>query len=103
MKTNRAGDATPDWATASRVAVSPVNVQPLSTTERVAIGGDLSVLMMRVFTGRGVDVDVLATDRVEYAGNTFEVVGAPQRWPDPMAAGRIHHVEFVIKLWGATT
>jgi hypothetical protein len=87
-----------NWAAATETTYSGVNVQP----QQVPVDSDeytedrqTTVTRYQVTSRRGVDLDVLETDRVRYAGMVCEVVGKVGRWPRP--GGGVHHVEFLIK------
>lgn len=90
----RYGGQTRDWTTATRTAYDGVCVQPVSSTEDVR-DRELLVGRFTLFTSRGSDIDLLATDRVEWNGITLQVDGDPNRWPMP--GGGIHHVEASLK------
>jgi len=92
--TDRYGNQTRDWANASRTTVTGVNVQPAAapahSTERIEDRQTTST-EWRLYTDRGVDLDLRETDRVEFDGMTLEVDGKVGRWPAPY--GGVHHVE----------
>lgn len=96
--TTRGGDTVPDWTAApDRLDIGGVNVQPSPPpTEQAGADRDLTVRRLRVLTDRGVDVDVQATDRIEYRGDLFAVDGDVDRWRDSSSPGAVHHVEFTI-------
>lgn len=82
-----------DWANASRLAVGNVSVQPDASQEET---GDRNSVATgwRLFTRRGVDLDLLSTDRVEFGGMTLEADGEIGRY---RFSGRVHHVEARLK------
>jgi len=90
----RYGGQTRDWAAATRTVYEGVSVQPTGSTEDIR---DRELLIGRytLFTSRGFDIDLLATDRVEWNGLTLQVDGDPNRWPAP--GGGVHHVEASLK------
>ncbi|HET8581767.1 MAG TPA: hypothetical protein VFL65_00835 [Jatrophihabitans sp.] len=92
--TNRAGDEVDDWTRATRATVPDVLVQPVSQAEVVELGRDVATSLWRLLSARGVDVDLTARDRVEWAGVTHEVVGDVARF---RVGGRVHHVEAVLQ------
>lgn len=98
--TGRYGDAVPDWANATRTTVEDVSVQPgpaLADAETVDGTRDSTTTRWLGFTPIGSgDLDLLATDRVEYAGLTLEVDGKPRRWPDPINGG-VSKVEWTMR------
>lgn len=79
-----------DWSHAERTAAR-ANVQPGTATEAEAAGDgrDAVTTSIRVWLPRGTDV--LATDRIEWDGRTWEVLGEPQRF-DPPRGTRLAHV-----------
>lgn len=82
----------PDWgAGATRTPVSGVNVQPSGRGTEDTDDRQVTVTGWRLYTPRGVDLDLLATDRIEFDGMTLQVVGKVARWPAP--GGGVHHVE----------
>lgn len=94
---DRYGNEVRDWANAERAPVPGVNVQPASApaaSEEDTNDRQTAVTGWRLYTRRGVDLDLLETDRVEYAGMTLEVVGKVGRWE---IGGRVHHVEAELK------
>jgi hypothetical protein len=94
LAADRYGGQTRDWTAATRTAYQGVSVQPASSTEDVR---DRELLIGRytLFTSRGFDIDLLATDRVEWGGITLQVDGDVDRWPGP--GGGVHHVEAALK------
>ncbi|MFI1580015.1 hypothetical protein [Embleya sp. NPDC020630] len=91
---DRYGSEQRDWDAATRTEVSGVNVQPASapaqSTEYIT-DRQTTATGYRLYTPRGMDLDLQETDRVEYAGMTLEVDGKVGRWPRP--GGGVHHVE----------
>lgn len=71
------GNSEPDWSAATSTQVPGCNVQPLSVTE-VTVGRETLVSRWQLFAPP--DTDLLATDRVQYDGATYEVDGEAQRW-----------------------
>lgn len=83
-----------DWENPSRTDVDGVSIQPAATTEDVRDREQLASTY-QLFTPRGIDLDLLATDRVEWDGRVLQVVGDPNRWPAP--GGGVHHVEATLR------
>jgi hypothetical protein len=82
----------PDWgAGATRTPVSGVNVQPSGGSTEETDDRQVTVTGWRLYTPRGVDLDLRETDRVEFDGMMLQVVGKVARWPAP--GGGVHHVE----------
>lgn len=94
LTTGRYGGKTRDWPNATRTDYPGVCVQPVSSTEDVR-DRELLIGKYMLFTSRGQDIDLLATDRVEWNGITLQVDGDPNRWPAP--GGGVHHVEASLK------
>lgn len=81
-----------DWgAGATRIPVSGVNVQPAGGSTEDTDDKQIVVTGWRLYTPRGMDVDLRETDRVEAWGTTMQVIGKVARWPAP--GGGVHHVE----------
>lgn len=97
-KTDRAGDTMPDWEASTRLDYHGVSMQPRIEQETVQTDRDLSVSSWWLSSQIHQDIDLLATDRVEFAGMTLEVVGDVGRWPHP--DGGVHHIEATLKVWG---
>jgi hypothetical protein len=82
----------PDWGEgATRIPVSGVNVQPSGGSAEDTEDKQVTVTGWRLYTPRGMDVDLRETDRVEAWGTTMQVIGKVARWPAP--GGGVHHVE----------
>ncbi|SRR6266568_4413149 len=95
LVTNRYGAQIRDWPNATQTTVPGVSIQPVSATED-AQGRELRITGYRLFTARGRNIDLLATDRVRWAGLVLQVDGEVARWPAP--GGGVHHVEAVLRL-----
>lgn len=81
-----------DWgAGATRIPASGVNVQPFGGSQEDTDDKQVTVTGWRLYTPRGMDLDLRETDRVEAWGTTMQVVGKVARWPAP--GGGVHHVE----------
>ncbi|MFG3585133.1 hypothetical protein [Streptomyces sp. NPDC047990] len=86
------GNEKPDWATGvTRIPVDGVNVQPSGGSTEDTDDRQVTVTGWRLYTPRGMDLDLRETDRVEFAGMTLQVTGKVARWPAP--GGGIHHIE----------
>lgn len=97
LEENRYRDRKRDWGNADRLTVAGVNVQPAGSpprSEEESVGRQTTVTEWRLSTPRGMDLDLVETDRVEYEGMTLEVDGKVGRW---RVAGRIHHVEAALR------
>ncbi|GGM04763.1 hypothetical protein GCM10010099_21100 [Streptomyces cinereus] len=85
------GNERPDWDDPLRTPVSGVNVQPQGGSTEDTDDKQLTVTGWRLYTPRGMDLDLRETDRVEVDGMTLQVVGKVARWPAP--GGGVHHIE----------
>ncbi|KOG33289.1 hypothetical protein [Streptomyces resistomycificus] len=86
------GNEQADWGEgATRITVSGVNVQPNGGSTEDTEDKQVVVTGWRLYTPRGMDVDLRETDRVEAWGTTMQVIGKVARWPAP--GGGVHHVE----------
>jgi hypothetical protein len=82
-----------DWLSgATETTVRGCFVQPRSSDEQTDLR-DQVVTGVIAFLPAGVDI--AATDRVRYAGRTYQVDGDPARWDD--AHGVEHHLEVVLR------
>ncbi|WP_053061992.1 hypothetical protein [Rhodococcus sp. ARP2] len=91
---SRQGNEVFDWDNATATPVSfLVSVQPSGMIEGAGGRSVTTVSNWRLITPAGTDLDLLATDRVLWAGRSLEVVGEIARWPHPMKPGEVHHVE----------
>lgn len=62
-------------------------VAPRTTADASLRASDTSREELDVFCP-DIDADVSTSDRVEYAGNVYEVDGLPQRWVNPFTGAR---------------
>lgn len=86
------GNEQQDWGdAATRIPVHGVNVQPNGGSTEDTEDRQVTVTGWRLYTPRGMDVDLRETDRVEAWGTTMQVIGKVARWPAP--GGGVHHVE----------
>ena len=86
------GNEQDDWGdAATRIPVSGVNVQPMGGSTEDTEDRQVTVTGWRLYTPRGMDLDLRETDRVEAWGTTMQVIGKVARWPAP--GGGVHHVE----------
>lgn len=86
------GNEQEDWGdAATRIPVSGVNVQPSGGSTEDTDDKQITVTGWRLYTPRGMDIDLRETDRVEALGTVMQVIGKVARWPAP--GGGVHHVE----------
>jgi hypothetical protein len=74
------GNASPDWDTAQQSSVTGCSVQPIPGTENL-LDRDTIVSRWQMYAPDGTDL--LATDRVVFDGDTYDVDGEVQRWGFP--------------------
>jgi hypothetical protein len=74
------GNQSRDWTRASATRVEGCSVQPVLGAEQT-VGRETVVSRWQLFAPD--HIDLLATDRVEWDGGTYEVDGEPQRWDFP--------------------
>lgn len=94
-KTDRGGNTVPDWSTPDRELVTGLNVQPNTQNETLDEQRNAVITGYRVQSDEGTAPDILATDRIEWRGSTFEVQGEVAVWPD-LFADTVHHIEFTM-------
>lgn len=94
----RDGTLERNWAAATRTTVSGCSVQPFKLAEKLNFEDnrerEFARTALRVFAPAGTDIE--STDRMEYAGKTFDVFGHSGSWND--FTGTQHHVAFVARL-----
>ena len=76
----------------------PVSVQPAGSSEGPVERPQVAT-SWRLYTPPGTDIPELsARSRVRIgAGLTLDVVGDPQRWPDPYNSDSVHHLEAALE------
>lgn len=89
------GNEKPSWDAPERFSVTGVNVQPAGGSAENTHDKQMTVTGWRLYTPRGMDLDLRETDRVEAEGTVMQVVGKVARWPAP--GGGVHHVEADLK------
>ncbi|WP_411102445.1 hypothetical protein [Streptomyces sp. cmx-4-9] len=95
-RVDRGGNTVADWATATRVTVTHVNIQPSIQQEAHDETGSSKVTGWHVQSAEGTNPDIRADDRIEWDGMTLEVDGEVARWPE-LFTDAVHHVEFEMK------
>jgi hypothetical protein len=94
---DRYGNDVHDWMSATRTTVTDVAVLPTTQTEDATGARTGVVTGWRLYSKPGTEPDVRASDRVEWRGDTLEVVGEVARWPHPLRRGAVHHVELELR------
>lgn len=85
-----------DWSHASRETIGPVQVQPSSSDEQITPDRQAVTTLMRVISPIGSDLDLAATDRVEWRDAVWTVEGEVYRYMRP-STGALHHAEVTIR------
>lgn len=93
---NRGGDLVEDWTAPAEHTIVGVSVQPAQQAEATDVTRTATTTGWTVQSQPGVDLDVVASDRIRYDGMTCRVVGEVARWTDPLT-GVVHHVDFTIE------
>lgn len=88
------GNATKDWTAPDLLPIKGCNVQPGASIEYL-LGRDETLVAYTVMAP--LASDVTATDRMDYAGKTFEVYGEPALWPSP--SGRNDYLLIYLQKW----
>lgn len=83
------GNPVGDWEDPTSVTY-PAEVQPLSATEDVV---DQQRTDTRWRLWLGPTADLLATDRVEWDGQMYEIEGDVERWKQ---RGTLHHLKAIL-------
>lgn len=73
------GNAAYDWPGAERHDLTGCSVQPVAEVENTEPGRDAQPATIKVWQ-YDLSYEVQATDRLEWAGETYEVNGTPERW-----------------------
>lgn len=89
------GSEVPDWATATSLVISPVSVQP--ATSSVSIDGRVLGLSDSYDVFCDLDADVKAGDHVIYEDETYMVMQEPRTWHSP--TGRASNKQFTMTRW----
>lgn len=94
---DRGGNTVPDWSVGavSRLTVTGLNIQPASQYESVDEQRNATVTGYKVQSAEGTSPDIVAADRIEYAGLLYEVDGEVGTWPQ-LFSDTVHHIEFVM-------
>lgn len=97
-RTDRGGNTVPDWAPGAvdRLTVGQLSVQPASQSEEADVTRTTVITGWKVISAPGVDADILAEDRVEWAGMTLQIIGEVARYQE-FLDGSTHHVEFMMR------
>ncbi|BEL07827.1 hypothetical protein Q0Z83_060180 [Actinoplanes sichuanensis] len=83
------GNQRPDWSSTDDAAY-PADVQPLATDEQV-VDEQRTTTRWRLILP--ATADVIASDRIAWDGDVYEIDGDVQRWK---RRGVVHHLEAVL-------
>ena len=88
-----------DYRNASVIDVGfPVSIQPTTTADGQLPRGGISEQFLMI-TPPGTNVEIRPSDRIRAGGTLdFDILGAPQHWPDPWKPGEVHHVEVLLEV-----
>lgn len=87
------GDDVYDWSAADELVIGSCTVQPVEAPEIVE-GAARNSVGRRWFVAGPADADVVATDRIRWAGKVYDVDGEPLRY----GTGVMDHAEFHLTL-----
>lgn len=82
-----------DWSAPDRLLIPQAEVQPLQGQMDPALTFDRETVTTRYWLYAPGAPDVLDTDRLEYAGEVYEIDGDVQRW----VGGRLSHLQAMLK------
>lgn len=89
------GSTMPDWSVATSATISGCSVQPAGTS--LSQDGRVLALTDGLTAYIPADADVDAGDRIQYAGETYTINGAPRVWPS--ASGGLDHIQLNLERW----
>lgn len=84
------GSTVLDWSAPDSLDVEGCSVQPVNIDEQHQAERD--AVPARLFVIAPPGADVIAVDRIVYAGRTYDIAGEPDIW----ATGVLDHVEFYL-------
>lgn len=97
-KEDRYGNKVDDWTVATETPISDVSIQP-SDTQEVVDDQQTTVANWRFYSEDPAAAALTSRSRVACQGSLYEVVGAPQPWPDPLNPGDIDHWEAPLRIY----
>ena len=92
-KTER-GSTVPDWSNPDRKEIYECSVQPAATS--LTQDGRVQGIMDGLTVYAPEDADIIAGDRIEYAGKVYTINGDPLMWP---GAARMQHMQLNLQRW----
>lgn len=78
-----------DWTTPDRLELTPASIQPMQSGE---ITFDRDTFTARWWLWTPGHPDVKGRDKIEYAGEVYEIEGDVMQWP-----GRLAHTQLMLK------
>lgn len=92
-KTER-GSEVPDWDDPDTLVISGCNVQPASTS--LSQDGRAQGITDGLTVYAPADADIIADDRIQFAGNVYTINGDPLIWP---GVARMQHMQLNLVRW----
>lgn len=92
-KTER-GSIVPDWSNTDALDIHECSVQPSSTS--LSQDGRVLGVQDGLTVYAPVTADVMAGDRIEYAGTVYAINGDPLVWP---GVARMQHIQLNLTRW----
>ena len=92
-KTER-GSEVPDWDDPDILVISGCNVQPASTS--LSQDGRVQGITDGLTVYAPADADIIADDRIQFAGNVYTINGDPLIWP---GVARMQHMQLNLVRW----
>ncbi len=92
-KTER-GSIVPDWSNPDALDIHECSVQPSSTS--LSQDGRVLGVQDGLTVYAPVTADVMAGDRIEYAGTVYAINGDPLVWP---GVARMQHIQLNLTRW----
>lgn len=97
VKEDRYGNKVDDWSAATPTYIGDTSIQPSATREEIE-DQQTTIADWRFYSEDPAASALTAQSRIECLGQTYEVVGAPQPWPDPLEPGEIDHWEAPLRI-----
>lgn len=89
------GSEVPDWSNATTATITDCSVQPAGTS--LSQDGRVLAITDGLTAYVPANADIKAGDRIQYAGETYTINGAPRVWPS--ASGGLDHIELNLERW----
>jgi len=86
--------STRDWALAVPLSITPCSVQPMVGSEQFE-GGDRDAIVNRWIIYAPPGADIVAYDRIQHNGVTYEVRSDIRRWPS--ASGGLDNTQLELE------